>query len=231
MQVLRGYLAVSLIWQFATQTQDRIKAVVFGGLVVFDRAALGAAVDEDIIAAFDGKSHWLHQAATVFGAIAWVYIDVLAPEAFGAVVGVAIALHGKATISASKIFNVPLEFFVHLGYRAKAIRVLHPQQAETTCRSCGTGCGAVAAGEQVGDGLRWLRTAADFDHRADENPHHVAEEAVGLDFKDQFGAALRPDRVKDVAGQVIGNGILFAKGPKSAFAAEGASGHGHGGQR
>jgi len=72
-------------------------------------------VDEDVFAAFDGKAHRLHQAATVFGAVAWIYIDVLAPEAFGAVVGVAIALHGKATIFAGKIFNVPLEFFVHLG--------------------------------------------------------------------------------------------------------------------
>ena len=58
---------------------------------------------------------------------AWIYIDMLAPEAFGAVIGIAIALHGDATIPASKVFNVPLEFFAHLDYRAKAIGVRHPQ--------------------------------------------------------------------------------------------------------
>ena len=124
---MHSYLAGPLVRQFAAYTQYSIKAVVFGGLIPFDNTAFGTAVNEDIIAAFAGKSHRLHQAATAFGAVAWVDIDVLAPEAFGAVVGVAIALHGKATISASKIFNVPLEFFVHLGYRAKAIGVRHPQ--------------------------------------------------------------------------------------------------------
>ena len=108
-------LAVPLGWQFAAQTQDRIKAVVFDGFIPFENAAFDTAVDEDVIAAFDGKPHRLHQTATALGAIAWIYIDVLAPETFGAVIGIAIALHGDATIPASKIFNVPLKFFVHLG--------------------------------------------------------------------------------------------------------------------
>jgi len=115
LQVLRSYLAVSLVRHFAAQTQDRIKAVVFGGFIPFENAAFDTAVDEDVIAAFDGKPHRLHQTATALGAIAWIYIDVLAPEAFGAVIGIAIALHGDATIPAGKIFNVPLKFFVHLG--------------------------------------------------------------------------------------------------------------------
>ena len=176
-----------LVRQLAAQAQDRIKAVVFGGLVPLGCAAFGTAVDEDIATVFAGKLYRLHQAATVLGAVAGVYIDVLAPKAFGAVIGVAIALDGKATLSAGEIFNVPLEFFVHfvhLDYRAEAIGIRHPQQAEAARRSCGTSRDAVAAGEQLSDGLRRHCAAADFDHRADENPHHVAQEAVGLDFKD-----------------------------------------------
>ena len=106
---------MSLVRQFATQAQDRIKAVVFSGFVPLGDTAFDTAVDEDITTAFDGKSHRLHQTATVLSAVAWVYIDVLAPEAFRAVIGVAIALRVKATISTGEIFNVPLEFFVHLG--------------------------------------------------------------------------------------------------------------------
>ena len=64
--------------------------------------------------AFDGKSHRLHRAAAARRAIAWVYIDVLAPEAFGTVIGVAIALRGEATVDAGKVFETPLELPAHL---------------------------------------------------------------------------------------------------------------------
>ena len=62
---------------------------------------------------FYGKVYRFHQAATGRGSVAGVYVNVLAPEAFWTVIGVAVPLDGDTTTCTDEIFNVPLEFFVH----------------------------------------------------------------------------------------------------------------------
>ena len=68
---------------------------------------------ENVGTMFYGKSDGFHQATTGCRAIARVHIDVSAPEAFRAVVGVAVSFDGGATVRAGEIFNVALESFVH----------------------------------------------------------------------------------------------------------------------
>ena len=68
---------------------------------------------EDVVAVFYGKSDRLHQATTGCRTIARVHIDVSAPEAFRAMVGVAVSFDSGATVRAGEIFNVALESFVH----------------------------------------------------------------------------------------------------------------------
>ena len=60
-----------------------------------------------------GKPYRFHHALTERGSVAGVDIDVLAPEAFWTVIGVAISLDSSTTLFAGEIFNVALEFFVH----------------------------------------------------------------------------------------------------------------------
>ena len=68
---------------------------------------------KNVVAVFYGEPDGFHQAATGCGAIAGVNIDVLTPEAFGTVIGVAVSFDGGATVRAGEIFNVALESFVH----------------------------------------------------------------------------------------------------------------------
>lgn len=68
---------------------------------------------EDIIAVFYGESDRFHQAVTGCRSVAGIYIDVLAPKAFRAVVSVAVSFDGDTTMCAGEIFNVSLEFFAH----------------------------------------------------------------------------------------------------------------------
>ena len=62
---------------------------------------------------FHGKSYWLHQPAARLSAIARINIYMLTPETLRAVIGVTISLYKCPAISAGKIFNVTLKFFVH----------------------------------------------------------------------------------------------------------------------
>ena len=68
---------------------------------------------KDIIAVFYSKAYRFHQAATGRGSVAGVHINMLTPETFRAVIGVAVPLDGGTTLYAGEIFNVALEFFVH----------------------------------------------------------------------------------------------------------------------
>ena len=60
---------------------------------------------------FYSKVYRFHQAVTGRGAVAGIHINVLAPEAFWTVIGVAVTLDGSTTMRAGEIFNVALEFF------------------------------------------------------------------------------------------------------------------------
>ena len=62
---------------------------------------------------FYGESDWFHQATTERSAVSGINIDVLAPEAFWTVVGVAVSFDSRATMRAGEIFNVALKSFIH----------------------------------------------------------------------------------------------------------------------
>ena len=62
---------------------------------------------------FYRKAYRFHQAVTGRGSVAGIHVNVLAPEAFWTVIGIAVPLDGGATLCAGEIFNVALEFFLH----------------------------------------------------------------------------------------------------------------------
>ena len=62
---------------------------------------------------FYRKVYRFHQAQTVRGSVTGVHIDMLTPEAFWTVIGVAVTLDGSPTLCTGEVFNVTLEFFVH----------------------------------------------------------------------------------------------------------------------
>ena len=59
------------------------------------------------------KRYRYHHALTGGGSVAGVDVNVSAPEAFWAVIGVAITFNSGAAVGAGEIFNVALKFFVH----------------------------------------------------------------------------------------------------------------------
>ncbi len=62
---------------------------------------------------FYSKVYRFHQAVTGRRTVAGIHVNVLAPETFWTVIGIAVPLDGGATLCAGEIFNVALEFFVH----------------------------------------------------------------------------------------------------------------------
>jgi hypothetical protein len=95
------------------QCQQQVKVVVRGGVVVFDVPAELTAMCQDDLSILAGDADWLHQAAAVRGTVARMDIDVLAPQAARAVVGVSIAADGRAAVFAGKIFDPALELAGH----------------------------------------------------------------------------------------------------------------------
>ena len=65
---------------------------------------------------FYGKRYRFHHALTERGPVAGVDINVLAPETFWTVVGVAVSFDGRPTMLAGEIFNAAFESFVHRIY-------------------------------------------------------------------------------------------------------------------
>lgn len=59
------------------------------------------------------KRYRFHQPTTGRGPVAGIHVNMLAPETFWTVVGVAVSFDGGATLGAGEIFNVALKFFVH----------------------------------------------------------------------------------------------------------------------
>ena len=68
---------------------------------------------KDVVAVFYGEPDRFHRTVTGCRAVSGVDIDVSAPEASWAVVGVAIAFDSGAAVRAGEIFNVALESFIH----------------------------------------------------------------------------------------------------------------------
>lgn len=62
---------------------------------------------------FYRESNRLHHTETGCSAVAGMNIDVSAPEAFWAVVGIAVSCDGGTTMSADEIFNVASKSFAH----------------------------------------------------------------------------------------------------------------------
>ena len=60
---------------------------------------------------FYRKVYRFHQTVTGRRSVAGVHVNVSAPEAFRAVIGVAVPPNGGTTLRAGEIFNVALEFF------------------------------------------------------------------------------------------------------------------------
>ena len=77
------------------------------------------------------------------------------------------------------------------GGSAHLLRVAHAQQAEAPRRGGGAGKGAVGAPEQLQELPRAPLPLSDLDHGAHEGPHHVPQEAVGLDLEGPAVARLR----------------------------------------
>ena len=79
-------------------------------------------------------------------------------------------------------------------------------------RRCGrTGLIPVGAVEEGGQGCWQPAAGSDFHQGADKDAHHVAQETVCLDFKDQFAALTLPGAMGDVTVKIIRRWILFAK--------------------
>ena len=70
---------------------------------------------KDIIAVLYGEPDGLHQSETRRSPVTRIHIDVSAPEAFWAVVGVAVSFDSCATMCTGEIFNVALKSFGHCG--------------------------------------------------------------------------------------------------------------------
>ena len=68
---------------------------------------------QDIIAVLYGEFYRFHQPPTRRGSVAGIHVNVLAPETFWTVIGVAVSFDGRPTLLAGEIFNAALEFFVH----------------------------------------------------------------------------------------------------------------------
>ena len=109
---------------------------------------------------------------------------------------------GEASVAATRFANLQAEprligFAAPPGVCATSTHptlVLHPHQKQSLRRGGGAGGLAVGRPEDLaGPGLG-PAAAADFDQRADDRPHHVVKEPVGLDLDDNevVGMGARP---------------------------------------
>ena len=68
---------------------------------------------QDIIAVLYGEFYRFHQPPTGRGSVTGIHVNVLAPETFWTVIGVAVSFNSRPTMFADEIFNAALKFFVH----------------------------------------------------------------------------------------------------------------------
>jgi hypothetical protein len=95
------------------QRNQNIEIIMRGGLVAFFQTAARAAVDDAINATFDLHPDRFHQTLTGGIAVTGVDVDMLAPQAVRAVIGITAAGDLLTAVFAHKIFNSTLEFSTH----------------------------------------------------------------------------------------------------------------------
>jgi hypothetical protein len=100
---------------FRCNLQQNLKIVFFGGFVPALLAAARAAEEDAVLAAYYLYVDGFHHTAAGFFPVAGVDVDVPAPQAGRAVVGVPTALHLMAAVVAGEVFYPALEFPAH-GY-------------------------------------------------------------------------------------------------------------------
>src|ERR1700723_3894876 len=118
-------LAIALPRELARQRQQGAEAVGGGGLVRLDVAATLASMDDRVLVALLVEPDRRHQALAGGGAVAGIDVDVLAPQARGAVVGVARTAHLGAAALADEILD-------------RSTKVRHPgsdRRAPAKCQS------------------------------------------------------------------------------------------------
>ena len=64
--------------------------------------------------------------------------------------------------------------------------ILHADEKQPLGGRCGTGLAAVFGEQDLGEPVRGVSMAANFDQGADDVADHVVEKAVGGDFNDDF---------------------------------------------
>ena len=95
------------------QLHDGFKIVLGERFILFRLPAPFASVEDEISAVFYLHANRLHHAAARVLPVAGMNVDMLAPEALRAVVGVTVAKNNLAAMVAGKIFNLSLEFAGH----------------------------------------------------------------------------------------------------------------------
>ena len=77
---------------------------------------------KNIVAVIYGEPDGFHHTVTRGSAVSGVHIDVLTPEAFWTVVGIAVSCDSSTTVSTGKIFNVASKSFAHWDAPAPIFR-------------------------------------------------------------------------------------------------------------
>ena len=99
---------------FGNEGEQCIYAVFPRDYVSAQNAASRTFVNYFIVGCRTLDPRGLHEAATDFRPISWVYIYMLTPEAFRTVIGVAGSFHVFSAMLAVKILDTPLKFlFLH----------------------------------------------------------------------------------------------------------------------
>ena len=68
-------------------------------------------MEDDVFSALELHAHGLHESLTHRLAIAWIHVNVLAPQTPRAMIGVAAPAHKEFTSFADEVFLGTLEFF------------------------------------------------------------------------------------------------------------------------
>lgn len=90
--------------------QNCVKVIVLRCLIPLLKSAPSAAVKNCVFSALELHAHGFHGSLAGSLSIARIYVNVLAPKARRAVVGVTTALHAKTAPFASEVFLGALEF-------------------------------------------------------------------------------------------------------------------------
>ena len=70
---------------------------------------------DGIVGAAHQDINWLHRALAPLGPVPWIFVDMLAPQALRAVIGVTVTLYGTAALLAGERLYGSLEPFIHVS--------------------------------------------------------------------------------------------------------------------